>query len=851
MANQPTKYKKFVATAATATLVASAIVPVASAATPSFSDIAGNDHENNIRELAELGFIGGYPDGTFKPGNSVTRGQVALMLGKWAQAQGVKVPADYATTEYFNDLPASATEDNKKMYALVKAAGIFGGYSDGSLKPNQKISRQQMAIVLNSAYKAVNGTSLVELAGDISNINVADISKVNPDYRDEVKALKALGITKPVNFNPAGDVTRGQFASFLNTTIKVEVKAETSVKSVKAINAKTIEVEFNNAIDKETLKNESNQDIITVVASENAANAGKVSQELSEDGKTLTLKAQNIFKGEYTVKVPFEIIKDLKGNFVSPINSKITVDDQNAPVLTEATSKIKDTKDTIKSITLTFDEEVTSIDTVKINGTNYSAIVNGNKATVTVKLDATKPYEVTVVNARDAAGNIKDVQVAPLVLSMDNVAPSIVNVETVGENQVKVTVDEELAEALDVTAKVGTFTTNIVTKVEKNIENNKEYTVTLNKDYLFKNGNSDTVTLTFAKEELVDALGNKNADEITKKAVVSKDATAPKVVKVDTTKTEGKVSSFAVTYDEEVKNPTIADVKVVNSKGEILTTSKVVSKLEVKSDDAKTVVFTLASSLATDKYSFELAEGFVVDKALNPNESAKYSFSVDVTEDGQPVETSFNIAGVIAEAGNVINVDFGAKVKATGAGSALNPSAYQLNGITLPTNTSIEFAKDQTGAFIQTKVVITLPAGFVEFDDDKAIFRVNAVQTLDNKVSNQFSKLIAVTDNTAPVAQSFVATDLTKITVTYTEAIEVVDTNTNGLLDEVSDEISLFDNKGAAIEITAVEVKEGKLVLTVEDATQVASIVTLETKTANITDENGVAQKAKVTVKKQ
>ena len=59
MANQPKKYNKFVATAATATLVASAIVPVASAA--SFSDVAEtNSHAANINALVEAGIINGY-----------------------------------------------------------------------------------------------------------------------------------------------------------------------------------------------------------------------------------------------------------------------------------------------------------------------------------------------------------------------------------------------------------------------------------------------------------------------------------------------------------------------------------------------------------------------------------------------------------------------------------------------------------------------------------------------------------------------------------------------------------------------------------------------------------------------
>ncbi|MBM7607368.1 hypothetical protein JOD29_000605 [Lysinibacillus composti] len=842
MANQQSKYKKFVATAATATLVASAIVPVASAATPSFSDIAGNDHENNIKELAELGFIGGYTDGTFKPGNSVTRGQVALMLGKWAQAEGVEVPADYATKAYFNDVPASATEDNKKMYALVKAAGIFEG-SNGSLNPGQEISRQHMAVVLNSAFKAVYGKSLVEVAGDTSDVSVGDIEKVSADYRDEVLALKALGITKPANFNPTGKVTRGQFASFLNATIKVdaeEAQVTTAVTAVNAINAKTIEVEFNNAVDEETI------DAITVVKGEEALNAGTVSKELSEDGKKLTLKAQNIFKGEYTVKVPFETVKDVNGEFVSPTNSKVTVDDQTAPVLTAATSTVKDTENGIQKITLTFDEEVDSIETVKINGTNYDVTPVGNKATVTVDIDdATKSYEVTVVNAEDFAGNVKDVQVAPLTVTVDNVAPSIVGVEATGENTVKVTVDEELKnDTLVVSGKVGTFNADIVESTVVNPDNNKEYIVTLKDSYLFKNGNSDTVTLTVAKDALVDALENTNSAEITKTVEVSKDVIAPEVVKVATSKTDGKVSSFAVTYDAEVATPDVSKISVVNSKGEILSATDVVESVVVSDEDDKTVVFTL-KDVDTDQYSFELAKGFVVDTALTPNESAKYAFNVDVTEDGQPVETSFDIVGATAE-GNVITVDFGAKVKATGTGSALNPSAYQLNGTTLPSDTEIEFAPAQGDSAYQTKVLITLPDGFVEADDNKAVFRVNAVQTLDNKVSNQFSETIAVTDNTAPVAQSFKVTDLDEITVTYSEAIKLSAEDA-----DITDEISLVDDKGVAMEFTVVEVTEdGKLVLAVADATQVASLVTLETETANITDLNGVAQEAKVTVKK-
>ena len=45
-----------------------------------FRDIAGTTHEDAIRVLRARGVVGGYPDGTFRPGEPVTRGQMAAFL---------------------------------------------------------------------------------------------------------------------------------------------------------------------------------------------------------------------------------------------------------------------------------------------------------------------------------------------------------------------------------------------------------------------------------------------------------------------------------------------------------------------------------------------------------------------------------------------------------------------------------------------------------------------------------------------------------------------------------------------------------------------------------------------------
>ena len=240
MANQPKKYKKFVASAATATLVASAIVPVASAATPSFPDIAGTDHEKAIEAIYAAGLISGKANGTFAPNESVTRSQVALMLGRWAEKEGLKVPEDYKTVQRFKDVPLTSDDTLLKYTALVKDYGIFVG-SNGNLNGADKIQRQHMAVTLNSAYKAIFGSSLVDLAGDTSSVTVGDLDKVSADYRSQVLALKKLGITSPANFNPTGQVTRGQFATFLNATINTEAP-EAKATAVTATNSTTLTV---------------------------------------------------------------------------------------------------------------------------------------------------------------------------------------------------------------------------------------------------------------------------------------------------------------------------------------------------------------------------------------------------------------------------------------------------------------------------------------------------------------------------------------------------------------------------------------------------------------------------------
>ncbi|PWW31396.1 S-layer family protein [Cytobacillus oceanisediminis] len=846
MAYQSKNYRKFIASSMTAAMVAAAVAPSAGFAATDFKDVSpDNFYYDYVMALADADIIDGRPDGSFDLGGKITRAEASKMV-----ANILKLDTDSAPAADFKDV------DQSLWYAEYINAlydeGLIDGKGAGIFDPKGTLTRGEFAKMVVDAYD-------LSLNPDGPKANFTDVNE-SKWYADYIEILYSHGLvtgTTSTTFSPDAQIKRADFAKLLTetdwavgSTLEKPNQGATEVASVTGVNAKTIEVKFTEPIDADSLKTAEGNDVITLVPGKDAASGGTVSQELSEDGKTLIFKATDIFSGDYLVKVPFEAVKDVDGEYVKPINAPVNVNDKTAPVLTSATALIKDTSQGIQKITLTFDEEVTSIETVKIGNANYNANIDGNKATVDVNLNASQSQNVTVVNAKDAAGNVKDVQATSLAVTVDDVAPSVTNVTAVDENQVKVTVDEELnGDTLEVTGKVGSFTADIVEAVEVNPANHKEYFLTLNSDYLYKSGNSDTVTLTFAKGALVDEMGNTNTSDIIKTVTVSKDVTAPAPVKVSTSKTDGKVTSFSVTYNEEVGSPELSKVSVVNSKGEILSAPQVVDSLSM-ANGSKTVVFALDQDLAADTYNFKLDEGFVVDDALTPNMSAQYNFSIEVTEDGQPPATTFEIVGASA-ANNVITVDFGTKVKGSGTGSALNPAAYEVNGVSLPSGTKTSFVNNN-GTVDQTKVQITLPDGFVKESDEKAIFTVEGVQTLDNRESLPFTKTIAITDNTAPAVTSFVATELNKLTVSYSEPIEV-----DGLLDGVTatigDEITLLNRNGTKMEFTSYDVTDdGKLVLTVADSATVSKLVTNQVDDANadIQDEAGNAQKAGLTVTK-
>lgn len=110
-----------------------------------FKDVqSSNPNYDNILRSQQLGLVYGYPDGTFKPNNTVLRSEAQSVISHITK----DMDADTSVLNQFKDaaaIPAWA----KKVYAKTINYGIYVNYPDSrELRPNDNLSRAEAAVLL-------------------------------------------------------------------------------------------------------------------------------------------------------------------------------------------------------------------------------------------------------------------------------------------------------------------------------------------------------------------------------------------------------------------------------------------------------------------------------------------------------------------------------------------------------------------------------------------------------------------------------------------------------------------------------------------------------------------------------
>lgn len=162
------------------------------------SDISGHWAEASIKQAISDGIVTGYPDGTFKPGNTVTRAEFSVML---MNALNWQEPGTDLT---FTDKAEIGTWAKQAVSQAVQA-GIISGYENGSFRPNANITRAEMATMITKALKLA--------AKENASTSFADDKEIPAWAKGSVAALKELGIvngTGANEFHPSSQTTRAE-----------------------------------------------------------------------------------------------------------------------------------------------------------------------------------------------------------------------------------------------------------------------------------------------------------------------------------------------------------------------------------------------------------------------------------------------------------------------------------------------------------------------------------------------------------------------------------------------------------------------------------------------------------------
>ncbi len=95
----------------------------------------------NIEFMADIGVIKGYPDGTFKPEQNLTRAEFAALIKRFVGL------TDNVSDISYKDLDKSHWAYNDII--ILSKAGLLNGYEDGTIRPENNITRAEVIKVMN------------------------------------------------------------------------------------------------------------------------------------------------------------------------------------------------------------------------------------------------------------------------------------------------------------------------------------------------------------------------------------------------------------------------------------------------------------------------------------------------------------------------------------------------------------------------------------------------------------------------------------------------------------------------------------------------------------------------------
>lgn len=170
----------------------------------SFSDVQGHWAQSYIEALASLGVIGGFPDGTYRPNDPVTRAQFAAIVNQAFS------PSPKRSGRSFGDVSR-----NFWAYDAIQTAyqgNFLSGYPGGIFRPQQAIPRVEVLVSLASGLGLNAGqTAALSKYNDAARIPAWATGAIAAATEEEI----VVNYPSVAQLNPTQNATRADVAAFV------------------------------------------------------------------------------------------------------------------------------------------------------------------------------------------------------------------------------------------------------------------------------------------------------------------------------------------------------------------------------------------------------------------------------------------------------------------------------------------------------------------------------------------------------------------------------------------------------------------------------------------------------------
>ncbi len=168
-----------------------------------FDDVSAHWARAEIMDMYRYGFVNGMSDTMFAPENNITRAEFIAVISRLCSLKASgneQIFADVYDGDWYADDAAAAYRNNLIAPEMI---------TDNLLRPNENITREEMASIIVRAYENAHGT----VYGNFDFGTISDTDQISEYAKEDIKKALSLRFVKGVSaavFNPKSSATRAE-----------------------------------------------------------------------------------------------------------------------------------------------------------------------------------------------------------------------------------------------------------------------------------------------------------------------------------------------------------------------------------------------------------------------------------------------------------------------------------------------------------------------------------------------------------------------------------------------------------------------------------------------------------------